>query len=61
MEVGGLYYVFADAEVDIIDPLTMTVVKRLTKDVDGNALTDAGAVGAKNVSRTWNDPALLQV
>ncbi|KAK9792762.1 hypothetical protein WJX73_009655 [Symbiochloris irregularis] len=60
VEVNGLYYVFADAEVDVIDPLTMTVVTRITSDAKGNPLTDAGAVGATNTSRTWNDPAVLQ-
>ena len=61
VDVQGLFYVFADKEVDIIDPVTMTVVKRLTVDSNGSPLTDDGAVGSENKSRTWNDPAFLQV
>lgn len=61
VEVDGLFYVFADAEVAIINPTTMTLVANLTADSNGDPLTNAGAVGSQNESRTWNDPAFLQV
>ena len=48
--------------VNIIDPLTMTVVKNLTVDSNGAPLTNNGSTtGSVNASRSWNDAVYMEV
>ena len=49
--------------IHIINPLTLTVTKNLTKDQSGDPLTNAGAEGSSgnSSSRVWNDCAFIEV
>lgn len=46
VDAGGVFYVFSNAQVSIVDPVTLVVVSNLTTDSNGQPLTDAGSVGA---------------
>lgn len=49
-EEGGLYYVFGDQAIFVIDPSDMRVVKTIVEDQDGEPL-----VNGKGTTRTWMD------
>ena len=45
----------------MINPVNLSVVTTITKDQDGNTLSNYGAYGgAANTSRSWNDAVLAQ-
>lgn len=47
--------------VHVINPVNLSVVTTITKDQDGNTLSNYGAYGgAANTSRSWNDAVLAQ-
>nr|QOL01286.1 putative extracellular protein TR9_087 [Trebouxia lynnae] len=60
-DVGGVFYVFADMAVHVINPSNLSVVKTIEQDQDGNTLSNVGANGGgANISRSWNDAVLAE-
>ncbi|DBA84773.1 TPA: hypothetical protein ACH3X1_005812 [Trebouxia sp. C0004] len=60
-DVGGVFYVFADMAVHVINPVNLSVVKTITQDQDGNTLSNVGSYGGgPNISRSWNDAVLAE-
>ena len=48
--------------VHLINPANLSVMKTITRDQDGNTLSNVGAEGGGfNISRSWNDVVLARV
>ena len=48
--------------VHVINPANLSIVKTITRDQDGNTLSNVGANGGgSNISRSWNDAVLARV
>lgn len=54
-EINGLFYVPADASIDIIDPVNLKKIKSITKDNEGNPL-----LGPTGEPRTWGDAVYIE-
>ncbi|KAL0017780.1 hypothetical protein WJX77_011291 [Trebouxia sp. C0004] len=60
-DVGGVFYVFADLAIHVIDPVALQIIKNITTDQDGNNLSNVGANGGSNrTPRSWNDVVLAE-
>ncbi|BDA42283.1 hypothetical protein COCOBI_03-1700 [Coccomyxa sp. Obi] len=55
VQPNGVFYVFADKEIQVVDPSGLKVTKSITTDQSGAPLTNA-----QNESRTWNDATFLE-
>lgn len=60
-EASGLFYVFADKAIPVINPGNLTVVKNITTDQANNPLTSTGSIsGNSTTPRGWNDAVFVQ-